>query len=163
KGTLPTARPDADGAISPGDDPFDTTATPSRCTAFPSTGASSGVDGDQAETDLVPASDDGTGVYALAKADLFNLLCIPPVLPATSSDAGRVLSSTAKGAAAAFCSAHRAVFVVDPHPDWTEVSDLLSGGTALDTYLGGIASDDRKNAALYFPYFRAPDPDQSNA
>ena len=47
--------------------------------------------------------------------------------------------------------------------DWTDVSALLSGGTDLDTYLTGIASDDRKNAALYFPYFRAPDPDQSNA
>ena len=163
KGTLPTARPDADASISPGDDPFDTAATPSRCTTFPSTGAGSGVDGDQVETDVVPAADDGTGLYALAKADIFNLLCIPPILPALSTDTARVLGSTAKGAAAAFCSDHRALFIVDPHPDWTATSQITSGGTALGTYVGGIASSDRKNAALYFPYFRAPDPEQGGA
>jgi hypothetical protein len=163
KGTLPTARPDADATIDPGDDPFDTSATPSRCTAFPNTGGNSGQDGDQDETDVVPAADDGTGLYALAKADLFNLLCIPPILPAISTDTGRVLSAGSKGTAAAFCSAHRAVFVVDPHPDWTATSQITSGSIDLDTYLASIASADRKNAALYFPYFRAPDPDQNNA
>lgn len=161
KGTLPSTRPDADAVINPGDDPFDPNDT-SRYTAFPSTGPQSGVDGDQAEGDLVPGSDDGTGVYALAKADLFNLLCIPPFLPAGSTDPGRVLGATAKGAAAAFCSAHRAVFLVDPHPDWSSPSEITSGGTALDTYIT-ISSDDRRNAALYFPYLRAPDSQQGGA
>jgi Bacteriophage tail sheath protein len=161
KGTLPTARPDADAAINPGDDPFDPAVT-TRYTAFPTSGAQSGQDGDQAETDLVPASDDGTGVYALAKADLFNLLCIPPFLPASATSAGRVLGAGAKASAAAFCSAHRAVFLVDPHPDWTATSQITSGGTSLTTYLT-ISSDDRKNAALYFPYFRAPDSEQGGA
>jgi phage tail sheath protein FI len=122
-----------------------------------------GKDGDQAEVDLVPSSDDGTGVFALARADLFNLLCIPPFLPQSSSSAGRVLSSAAKGRAAKFCLDHRALFVVDPDPDWAAPAAITTGGTKLDTYIGGISSDDRKNAALYFPYFKAADPEQGGA
>jgi phage tail sheath protein FI len=160
--TAPTARPDAHAPSGPGEDPFDP-AVPARFTAFPDTGADSGVDGDQLEADLVPAAEDGTGVYALARGDLFNLLCIPPVLPASDAGAGRVLGAVAKGRAAAFCEDHRALFIVDPHPDWTAPSQITAGGTQLSTYIGGIGSDDRKNAAIYFPYLRAPDPLQADA
>jgi len=153
----PTTRPDADAAINPGDDPFDPAHT-DRYTPMPA-----GQDGDQTEADLVPATDNGTGVYALARADLFNLLCIPPFLPASNASAGRVLGSTAKGQAAKFCSDHRALFLVDPHPDWTAPSQITGGGTSLDTYVTGISSDDRKNAAIYFPYFRAADPEAGGA
>jgi phage tail sheath protein FI len=154
---LPTARPDADGAISPGDDPFDSAHT-DRYTAMPA-----GADGDQTEADLVPATDNGTGVFALARADLFNLLCIPPFLPPSNTGGGRVLGSDAKGRAAKFCADHRALFLVDPHPDWTAPAQITAGGTKLDTYVTGISSDDRKNAALYFPYLRAADPEQGGA
>ena len=153
----PTARPDADASINPGDDPFDPAHT-DRYTPMPA-----GQDGDQTEADLIPATDNGTGVYALARADLFNLLCIPPFLPAGNTNAGRVLGSTAKGQAAKFCSDHRALFLVDPHPDWTAPSQITGGGTSLDTYITGISSDDRKNAAIYFPYFRAADPEAGGA
>jgi hypothetical protein len=136
----PTTRPDADASINPGDDPFDPAHT-DRYTPMPA-----GQDGDQTEADLIPATDNGTGVYALARADLFNRLCIPPFLPAGNANAGRVLSSTAKGQAAKFCSDHRALFLVDPHPDWTAPSQITGGGTSLDTYVTGISSDDRKNA-----------------
>jgi Bacteriophage tail sheath protein len=155
--TLPTQRPDKHADISPGDDPFDPAHTNQYATMTP------GVDGDQTEADLVPPADDGTGVFALARADLFNLLCIPPFLPASDSNAGRVLGSAAKGRAAKFCADHRALFVVDPHPDWTAPSQITTGGTKLDTYITGIGSDDRRNAALYFPYFRAADPEQGGA
>ncbi len=153
----PTTRPDADASINPGDDPFDPAHT-DRYTPMPA-----GQDGDQTEADLIPATDNGTAVYALARADLFNLLCIPPFLPAGNANAGRVLSSTAKGQAAKFCSDHRALFLVDPHPDWTAPSQITGGGTSLDTYVTGISSDDRKNAAIYFPYFRAADPEAGGA
>ena len=155
-GSPPTQRPDPDAAINPGEDPFDP-AVPARFTAFPTTGGQSGEDGDQVETDVVPAADDGvTGVFSLARADLFNLLCIPPILPASDTNAGRVLGAAAKGRAAHFCLQHRAFFIVDPHPDWTAPSQITGGSTQLSTYIT-IGSDDRKNAALYFPYFRAGD------
>jgi phage tail sheath protein FI len=159
--TAPTARPDAHSAINPGDDPFDP-AVATRFTAFPSTGADSGEDGDLVEADVVPATDDGTGVYALARADLFNLLVIPPILPASDAGAGRVLSAAAKSRAAAFCQTHRALFIVDPHPDWTGPSQITSGIIQLSAYIT-IGSDDRKNAAIYFPYLRSPDPLQGDA
>ena len=159
----PTARPAAHVDIDPGDDPFDPTQA-SQYTAFPDTGADSGVDGGQADLDLVPSGDDGSGVYALAKADLFNLLCIPPFQPASSTDPGRVLGAAAKGRAAGFCEDHRAVFIVDPHPDWNEPSDLTTASTTdLTTYAASIGSDDRKNAAMYFPYIRASDALQGDA
>jgi uncharacterized protein len=140
------------------------TATPTdRPDAASNVAMPAGKDGDQTEADLVPTSDDGTGVYALARADLFNLLCIPPFLPSSATTSGRVLGSDAKGRAAKFCADHRALFVVDPHPDWTGPTQITTGSTKLDTYITGIASDDRKNAALYFPYFRAADPEQGGA
>jgi len=140
------------------------TATPTaRPDAVSNVSMPAGKDGDQAEADLVPTNDDGTGVYALARADLFNLLCIPPFLPQSATTAGRVLGSDAKGRVAKFCADHRALFVVDPHPDWASPSAITTGGMKLDTYITGIASDDRKNAALYFPYFRAADPEQGGA
>jgi Bacteriophage tail sheath protein len=161
-GTLPTDRPNPHSAINPGDDPFDP-AVPARFTGFPTTGATSGEDGNQSDANLVPAADDGTGVFALARADLFNLLSIPPFLPASDTNAGRVLGAAAKGRAARFCMEQRALFIVDPHPDWTAPSQITTGGTALGTYVASISSDDRRNAALYFPYFRAADPLQNDA
>ena len=148
--------------VLPGEDPFDPTVG-TRYTVFPDSGTGSGVDGNQDDLDLVPATDDGTGVFALAKADLFNLLCIPPFLPASSTDPGRVLEATAKGRAAAFCEDQRAFFIVDPHPDWDEPADITAGSIDLGTYITGIGSDDRKNAAIYVPYIRLPDPLQGNA
>src|SRR5262245_48109145 len=155
--STPTARPDADADIAPGEDPFDPAHT-DRYTPM-----SAGADGDQTEADLVPATDDGTGVFALARADLFNLPCIPPFLPSRNSTAARVLRSAAKCRAAAFCSDHRALYVVDPHPDWTAPSAITTGGTKLDTYVANIGSDDRRNAAIYFPYFRAADAEAGGA
>jgi phage tail sheath protein FI len=97
----------------------------------------------------------------LAK-ELFNLLCVPPLLQSSDSGTDRVLSAAAKGRAAAFCEDHRAFFIVDPHPDWDEPSDLTTSG-ALATYVAGIASTDRRNAALFFPYLRVPDALQKDA
>jgi Bacteriophage tail sheath protein len=150
---VPDARPTKHTDIDPGDDPFDPAHT-DRYTQL-----STGDDGTpQVEDILIPSGDDGTGVYALAKADLFNLLVIPPF----ETGAGHAISSPAKGRATTFCQDHRAMFLVDPDPTWDEPSDLTNSG-AFSTYIGGIPSDARKNAAIYFPYVRAPDPEQSDA
>ncbi|HEU0303884.1 MAG TPA: phage tail sheath C-terminal domain-containing protein [Gaiellaceae bacterium] len=156
--TTPTARPDdhADTTLA-NPDPFDP-AFPARFDAM-----SAGVDGTHGESDLVPAADNGLGVYSLARADLFNLLCIPPVLHASDTGAGRVLGAAAKGRAAAFCEQERAFFIVDPHPDWIGPAQITAGGIQLSTYIANIGSDDRRNAGIYFPYLRAPDPLQDDA
>ena len=95
------------------------------------------------------------GIWALEKADLFNLLCIPPLTREVGGDVG----SQTRSAAAAYCEKRRAMYVVDPLSSWDEVSDL-TGGSGLDSAGWGLSRS--TNAALYFPRIRLPDPLQEN-
>jgi uncharacterized protein len=103
---------------------------------------------------LTPTEYDGnedlkTGIYALDKADLFNLLCIPPFTPAGEA-AGPTLQK-----AAAFCHKRRAVLLVDPPLNWTSVAAAESNIDSI-----GVARDD--HVAVYFPRLLMPDPLQEN-
>lgn len=91
------------------------------------------------------AEADKRALYALLKTDLFNLLYIPP-LAFTSGDLGAALI----GEAARLCEARRAMLILDPPTSWTSVAAVRAGLDAL-----GTAS---KNAAVFFPRLRAPDP-----
>jgi Bacteriophage tail sheath protein len=147
--SVPGAAPAASGApAATATDPFD---DPS------SIALAGGADGVRAVTDLIPASATGkTGIYALDKADLFNLLCVPPV----TRDGN--LTATTISAASKYCADRRALLIVDPNTAWDEPSDMLPGGTgpALDTATSGIT---KKNAAIYFPRIRATDPELDGA
>jgi Bacteriophage tail sheath protein len=138
---IPTTRPDPSGAPAPNVDPF-TDAT--------SITLANGANGQMADTDLVPALGATTGIYALDRADLFNLLCIPPV----ARDG--TLSVAARQQASAYCEDERALFVVDPDAAWDEPSDVTGGLTAFTT---GMV---RKNSALYFPRVRMADSELGN-
>ena len=92
------------------------------------------------------------GIWALEKADLFNLLCIPPLTRAPEGNVG----AQTRSAAATYCKKRRALFVVDPLNAWDEPSDLTAGGNSLDGATWGLARTE--NAALYFPRLRLPDP-----
>jgi len=91
------------------------------------------------------------GIWALHKADLFNLLCIPPL---TREPGGDVNSQT-RSAAAAYCVTRRAIYLVDSLMNWDEPSDVISG-------IDSLGLDRSANAALYFPYLRLPDSLQEN-
>ena len=140
-GTVPAAKPTNDADVTLGDDPFD----PSTSTAF-------GTDGHEgtghAETDVVPASPNKKGIYALDTADLFNLLVIPPL----ARDG--VLTVGSRDAASAYCHDRRAIFIVDPDPSWNEAGDIASG-SAFGTFNAGMG---KENSALYFPRVRMTDP-----
>ncbi|MGD9527256.1 phage tail sheath family protein [Pseudonocardia sp.] len=87
-----------------------------------------------------------TGVHALAKVDLFNLLCVP--LPSWSEE-----DAVAKGLwdkAATFCTAHRAFLLIDPPEEWNDPANAVDRAAQF-----GVRSD---NAALYYPRVRVPDP-----
>jgi uncharacterized protein len=142
-GTVPAARPTDDANVVLGDDPFDPAKTTSK--AFGTDGHEGTV---HAETDLVPASPNKKGVYALDTADLFNLLVITPVLR------DGVLTVGSRDAASVYCRDRRAIFIVDPDPSWDEPSDIASGA-AFGTFIAGM---EKKNAALYFPLVRMTDP-----
>ena len=83
------------------------------------------------------------------------LLCVPPL---TREPGGDVNSQT-RSAAADYCLARRAMYIVDPLMAWDKPSDLTDA-SGLDSVSWGLARS--ANAALYFPYLRQPDPLQEN-
>ncbi|MGD1992195.1 MAG: phage tail sheath subtilisin-like domain-containing protein [Anaerolineae bacterium] len=93
-----------------------------------------------------------TGVYALEKADLFNLLCIPP-----DERSGNVPPAVWQ-AAMAYCAERRAMLIVDPPAEWGKKKETAAAEAKAklgDLGLSGIAA---RNTALYFPRVRQADP-----
>lgn len=95
--------------------------------------------------------DAGTGLHALARADLFNLLCVPP----DTRDGDT--SAAVYRAAAGLCVARRALLIADAPAAWADVSDLTASGNAALTALN-LDGSSASNAALYFPRIVQPDP-----
>jgi phage tail sheath protein FI len=93
-------------------------------------------------------ADAKTGLYALKKADLFNLLCIPPDVR------GGNTSKLVYQNAMAFCVERRAMLIVDAPNDWG------SAGAITPTVLAalGLTGTAARNAALYFPRVIESDP-----
>jgi uncharacterized protein len=92
-----------------------------------------------------------TGMYALLKADLFNILCIPP-----DSAEGDTPAAVYQEAAA-LCAERRAMLVVDPPAAWGD-SDIPTKAVLENVGGLGISGPNARNAALYFPRVRQPDP-----
>jgi phage tail sheath protein FI len=88
------------------------------------------------------------GLFALEKADLFNLLCIPPY-----KDDGNI-DGTLVGNAAAYCEKKRAMLIVDPLASWDTVAEVIAGLPNIGTT--------SKNAAFFFPRLREPNPLHDN-
>ena len=96
--------------------------------------------------------DNKTGLYALDKADLFNLLCIPP--DAREGDVPVAVYQTAMS----YCKERRAMLIVDSPAAWsanknTAAADAVAGLAAL-----GLSGEAARNAALYFPRVLEADP-----
>jgi phage tail sheath protein FI len=109
--------------------------------------------GDLTDKTLAPDNpDDKKGIYALAKADIFNLLVLPPPKRDLTQDSGYT-SSTVYQAALAFCHQHRAVLLVDPPKGWTDAASITPSSIS-DI---GFSSDDLSYGAVYFPRIEAPD------
>jgi phage tail sheath protein FI len=91
-------------------------------------------------------------MYALNKADLFNLLCIAPRISVSST--GTVseddIDMSTWTAAAKLCKDRRAFLLVD-----APSSSTPANGSATAGAFSGI---ERENAAIYFPRLRIPDP-----
>lgn len=88
------------------------------------------------------------GIWALEKADLFNLLCIPPL--AADTDIGK----QTRDAATAYCQKRRALFIADPLIAWDSHTKAIDGLTP--TFMTRSSY-----AALFFPFIKAPDPELS--
>lgn len=116
-------------------------------TAAATSAAASEIAGDAAEK---------TGLHALLDADVFNLLCLPPLVFTRQVDAQTTerldvdIPIHVWTAAASVCSARRALLLIDAPRAWTAAS--AAAGVA------SFSAITRKNAALYFPRVRLPDP-----
>lgn len=93
------------------------------------------------------------GLYALERADLFNLLCIPPYREDGDIDAAIL------GPVAAYCERRRAFLIVDPPTSWTTKDAAKGDGVSTGVAVLGTNS---KNAAVYFPRLRKPNPLRDN-
>jgi hypothetical protein len=87
-----------------------------------------------------------TGIYALEDVDLFNILCIPAAANLPAEQRGATIS-----AAISYCERRRAFFLVDTP---AEIADPTAIRSWLDA--GGITRS--RNAALYYPRVKVPDP-----
>jgi hypothetical protein len=121
-------------------------------------GATAGVDGTvlPKTADLIGSQAAFTGIFALEKVDLFNILCIPDATRAlrgdpTKLDASNIDPNSIFSAAIQFCKRRRAFLIVDPPPN---IRDMDS---AVDWKSSGLTVNDT-NGAAYFPRIRAADP-----
>ncbi len=97
-----------------------------------------------------------TGMYALEKVDLLNILCIPPDKRDGATD------SEVYQAALTYCVERRAMLIVDAPIGWFSVSPTTATAveTAMAVYpLQGTAT---RNAAVYFPRLIQNDPANNN-
>jgi phage tail sheath protein FI len=87
-----------------------------------------------------------TGLHALRDVDLFNILCIPAATQ-LAPNAMRAVYTEAE----AFCEQRRAFLIVD-------VPQTVDDPDAMQTWLSDNATLRHRNAAVYFPRVRVPDP-----
>jgi hypothetical protein len=83
------------------------------------------------------------GLFALEKADLFNLLCIPPY----AFGLGKDISTSLIARAATYCQQRRAMLLVDPPQGWRDKASAVAGIT-------GSVGTTSNHAALFFPRLR---------
>ncbi len=93
--------------------------------------------------DLIGSQIDGTGLFALASADYFNFLCLPPL----SRD--RDVGPSALLVATRYCKQRRALLIVDPPSQWHTADDAL-----VNLRDWNLSSED---ALMYFPHILAHD------
>jgi Bacteriophage tail sheath protein len=139
--TVPATRPTPNGTAPSGQDPLTVDAS---STAFGTDDGGDGVAISDSNISLAALEATKQGLWALEKADLFNLLCIPP--PTHQGD----LSKQTRDEAAKYCKKRRALYVVDPLRGWADHTAAVGMD---DTFMTR-----NENAALFFPLLRAFDP-----
>lgn len=154
-GQSPSGRPGASGDPKPGTQWFDDTNVGSA-----SVQAAGGVDGGTiTENDILGKGPSATptskfGILSLEKAEIFNILCIPPI------DRVGDISPETYAAALAFCKEKRAMLFVDSPSGWKSIDQAEKGMPIIINSLGGESLT--RNAAIFFPRLKMPDPLKGN-
>ncbi len=136
---LPAGAPAASAAA---ENPADPAADPAKFKKLAGGLDSGALDSDD---DFLGNEDNKTGMYALAKADLFNLLCIPPDVR------GKDTAATVYVKAMAYCVKRRAMLIVDPPAAWGAVKETAAAKAVAGLSALGLTGVGARNAALYFP------------
>ncbi|ULP37986.1 phage tail sheath subtilisin-like domain-containing protein [Mycolicibacterium rufum] len=134
-------------AINPADnlpDPFDD-AKPNRYTKATDNSGTAGAPPTSA--DYLGDVLGKTGMYQLLKTDIFNMLCLPGF---AGNDTTGVITAALK-----LCVDRRAMLIADSPTNWTTVA---SAATPLGQANFTLSGTDARNAAMYFPRIKAPDP-----
>jgi phage tail sheath protein FI len=103
------------------------------------------------------------GLFALEKADLFNLLCIPPytsLQPLVDVTSTTDVQTSVISEAAAYCRKRRAMLIVDPPSNWTR-KETAKNEFSTQTY-PGVTGPDRTYGAIFFPRLVQPNPLRDN-
>jgi uncharacterized protein len=86
-----------------------------------------------------------SGLFALEKADLFNLLCIPA--DTRDGDTPVTVYQTAMG----YCTTRRAMLIVDSPAAWAANPDTAAAAAIAGLPALGLNGPAARNAALFFP------------
>lgn len=105
--------------------------------------------------DYLGNRDQKTGIYALEKADLFNILCIPP------DQWGGDVPDGVLPNVLTYCVERRAMLIVDPPSTWTDFQTAAADFRNNGAY--GLAGTDTRNAVIYFPRVLEVDPQRNGA
>lgn len=90
------------------------------------------------------------GLYALEKADIFNILCIPPYTLGGDVDASLISEATE------YCQKRRAILLVDAPSSWKDPN------TAKNSFTNDGVGTRSNYAALFFPRIRKTNPLRDN-
>lgn len=126
--------------------------------ALPPNGKYSGTTGNDGSdidnSDLRGSPASKTGIHALDKADIFNLLCIPAPNPNGANEKDDSYYSSVYTEAARYCNDRRAMLIVDPPNDWNSPRDAVNKIELL-----GLKTE---SAVIYYPRIKAPDPKEED-
>jgi phage tail sheath protein FI len=104
------------------------------------------------DADIIGSKDNKTGMYAFDKADLFNLLCIPPDSRQGNTSTG-VYATAMK-----YCADRRAMLIVDSPSAWSANKDTAAATAAAGISGLNLTGIEARNAALFFPRVTQSDP-----
>ncbi len=99
---------------------------------------------------LIGEQDDKTGLFALEDVDIFNILSIPQAAELEQNDMSSIYTQ-----AEIYCEQRRAFLIVDIPPSEDTLQEAMD-------WLDDNAGLRHKNAAVYFPRPRIPDPLNDN-
>jgi phage tail sheath protein FI len=111
-------------------------------------GAAAGADGVPPDANALRGTpgENPTGMYALSKIDLFNLLCIPRIAKLPDLEADSLV-----GDALTFCEEERAFLIID-------VPEGINTPQEVSDWIDENSGYRHRNAAVYFPRLRIADP-----